>query len=113
MACQLFNHAQAKNRFMAGMMKNVQANQPGKEFLLMVRHRLIGGGQDPRVYLPSRRSANGGKVNNRKSPRSTKATTLTFAMESIFARHRVARISQDISHTRMAVVVTPESGPVG
>ena len=79
----------------------------------MIHGEFTYRGQRPCGYLPSKRSANGGKVSRSDSLKGTKAIALTFAMLIIFERHLFASMSHAISQAGMAAVVTPEGGPVG
>ena len=55
----------------------------------------------------------GGKVSNRLKPSNAKATTLMRFIATILFRQRHSKIPQVKNQIRMAVAVTPESGPVG
>ena len=67
----------------------------------------------PPDYFPCKKSANGGKVSNIPNAKSRNAVALTLAMETVFVRQRLARMTHVTSQNRIAMELTPESGPVG
>jgi hypothetical protein len=64
-------------------------------------------------YLPCKKSPNGGKLKSIPIPNNRKAIALILPIGSDLLFHDRDRIAHKNSQTMMAVVVTPERGPVG
>src|ERR1700678_839951 len=60
-----------------------------------------------------KRSTTGGNVSNRLRPSSARAMAAIRSTPTVLFRQRHSKITHETSQIRMALVVTPESGPVG